>query len=61
MRMYDPLKGRVLLDGMDIRDLDLGWLRSKIGYVGQEPVLFATTIKNNLLFGNSKAQESDIF
>lgn len=35
MRFYDPDKGAVLLDGVDIRDIDLNWLRSKIGYVGQ--------------------------
>lgn len=52
MRFYDPLEGRVLLDGVDLRDLDLSWLRSQIGYVGQEPVLFATSIRENLLLGN---------
>lgn len=55
MRFYDPDEGRILLDGVDLRDLDLYWLRSQIGYVGQEPVLFATTIKENLLFGNENA------
>jgi len=34
-----------LLDGVDLRELDLAWLRSKIGYVGQEPVLFASSIR----------------
>jgi ATP-binding cassette subfamily B (MDR/TAP) protein 1 len=37
--------------------VDLGWLRSKIGYVGQEPVLFAMTIKENLLFGKESASD----
>jgi ATP-binding cassette subfamily B (MDR/TAP) protein 1 len=45
MRFYDPIEGRILLDGNDIRDIDLNWLRSQIGYVGQEPILFATSIK----------------
>lgn len=35
MRFYDPQQGRVLLDGIDIRDIDLTWLRNLIGYVGQ--------------------------
>jgi ATP-binding cassette subfamily B (MDR/TAP) protein 1 len=35
MRFYDPDQGSVLLDGVDIREIDLYWLRSKIGYVGQ--------------------------
>lgn len=51
MRFYDPDQGRITLDGHDLRDLDLFWLRDQIGYVGQEPVLFATTLRENLLFG----------
>jgi ATP-binding cassette, subfamily B (MDR/TAP), member 1 len=50
-RFYDPLKGRVLLDGVDLRDLNVKWLRSQIGLVSQEPVLFATTIKGNVAHG----------
>jgi len=45
MRFYDPDQGRILLDGVDLKDLDLNWLRNQIGYVGQEPVLFAMTLK----------------
>jgi ATP-binding cassette subfamily B (MDR/TAP) protein 1 len=45
MRFYDPDSGSIFLDGNDLRDLDLGWLRGQIGYVGQEPVLFATSIR----------------
>lgn len=45
MRFYDPNLGTIYLDGNDLRDVDLVWLRSKIGYVGQEPVLFATSIR----------------
>lgn len=52
MRFYDPDEGKVTLDGHDLRDIDLEWLRQQIGYVGQEPILFATSIKENLLFGN---------
>ena len=36
-RFYDPASGKVLLDGKDIRDLNVGWLRDNIGIVGQEP------------------------
>jgi len=57
MRFYDPDEGRITLDGVDLRDLDLFWLRDQIGYVGQEPVLFATSIKENLLFGKEDATE----
>ena len=50
-RFYDPLAGSVRLDGMDIRDLNLKWLRSQIGLVSQEPVLFSTTIRKNVEHG----------
>lgn len=60
MRFYDPDEGRITLDGVDLRDIDLYWLRNLIGYVGQEPVLFATTIKDNLLFGREDATDEDI-
>lgn len=45
MRYYDPDEGSITLDGHDLRKLDLEWLREKIGYVQQEPFLFAGTIK----------------
>lgn len=50
-RFYDPVKGNILLDGHKIKRLQLRWLRSQIGLVNQEPVLFATSIKENILFG----------
>ena len=60
MRFYDPDEGRITLDGYDLRDLDLKWLRSNIGYVGQEPVLFATSIRENLLFAKDNATEEEM-
>jgi len=50
-RFYDPLTGYVCLDGLDIRDLNLKWLRSQIGLVSQEPLLFSTTIRKNVEHG----------
>jgi ATP-binding cassette subfamily B (MDR/TAP) protein 1 len=50
-RFYDPVSGAVKLDGTDIKDLNIKWLRSQIGLVSQEPTLFATTIKNNVAHG----------
>ena len=47
-RFYDVNGGNVLLDGVDVRELNLRWLRDQIGLVGQEPVLFATTIEENI-------------
>ncbi|XP_045773536.1 ATP-binding cassette sub-family B member 10, mitochondrial [Maniola jurtina] len=51
LRLYDPEAGRILLDGVDIRQLDPVWLRGHIGYVSQEPVLFTGSIKENILYG----------
>lgn len=50
-RFYDPLAGGVYLDGIDIRDLNVKWLRSQIGLVSQEPTLFATSVKENIAHG----------
>lgn len=50
-RFYDPLEGTVRLDGVDLRELNVKWLRSQIGLVSQEPTLFATTIKGNVAHG----------
>eukprot|EP01034_Spumella_vulgaris_P044122 gene44122-54830_t len=51
LRFYDPLSGQITLDDNDIRSLNIRWLRSCIGYVGQEPVLFAGTIAENIAYG----------
>ena len=60
MRFYDPDEGRILIDGVDLRDLDLHWYRNQIGYVGQEPVLFATSIKENIKYGKPDASDEEI-
>jgi len=57
-RFYDPQIGSVLIDGKDIKDLNLGWIRQQIGVVGKEPVLFDTTIAENITLG-SKQQSID--
>ncbi|KAI9492374.1 putative ABC transporter protein [Zychaea mexicana] len=50
-RFYDPSFGQVFLDGHDLKDLNVQWLRSQIGVVSQEPVLFNMTIRQNLMLG----------
>ncbi|EGZ06226.1 multidrug resistance protein ABC superfamily [Phytophthora sojae] len=50
-RFYDPVVGDVLLDGHNIKDLNLNWLRRQIGLVGQEPTLFIGTIAENIGYG----------
>jgi ATP-binding cassette subfamily B protein len=51
VRTYDPDRGRVLIDGVDIRQLPLGELRSAVGFVPQETFLFSATLKENVLLG----------
>lgn len=59
-RFYDPDAGEVLIDGVDIKKFQLKWLREKIGLVSQEPVLFATSIKENLVYGKENAIDQEI-
>ena len=59
-RFYDVTSGRVLIDGHDVRDVDLGSLRRQIGIVMQETTLFSGTIRENIAFGKSDATDEDI-
>ncbi|KAL4455399.1 hypothetical protein ABPG74_012551 [Tetrahymena malaccensis] len=59
-RFYDPQGGNIYLDGINLKDFKLTSLRQSIGYVGQEPVLFATTIRENLLYGKRDATEEQM-
>ncbi|KAH9617304.1 hypothetical protein KSS87_010252 [Heliosperma pusillum] len=59
-RFYEPLAGHILLDGADIKELDLKWLRHQISVVTQEPALFATTIRENILYGKEDATLDEI-
>ncbi|KAH9520278.1 Multidrug resistance protein 1 [Bulinus truncatus] len=59
-RFYDPQEGTVLIDGHDIRTLNIRWFRSNIGVVSQEPSLFDATIEENIRFGKMDATETDI-
>ena len=59
-RFYDVSGGRVLIDGIDIRDVNLNELRRQIGIVMQETTLFSGSIKENIAFGKADATEDDI-
>ena len=59
-RFYDPTGGQVLLDGDDIKTVNLQSMRQLIGYVGQEPVLFNASIRENMLFAKPDATEEEI-
>jgi len=60
-RFYDVNSGEVQIDGMNIKEYNLNSLRKKIGYVGQEPVLFSGTVRENLLFGKEEATEEELY
>jgi ABC-type multidrug transport system fused ATPase/permease subunit len=60
LRFYDPDCGAVLVDGNDLKALNLAWLRHHIGYVSQEPVLFGTTIYENIRYGREDVGPSEI-
>ncbi len=53
LRFYDVTEGAILFDGVDIRKLNIQWLRSQIGIVSQEPVLFNYSIKENIENGET--------
>jgi ATP-binding cassette subfamily B protein len=59
-RLFDVIDGEITLDGCDIRDIDLTWLRSNIGLVTQDAYLFNGTIRENLLYAAPGATEEDI-
>jgi len=59
-RFYDPLSGLVKLDGVDIKTLNLKWLRAQIGLVGQEPSLFMGTIEENIRYGKPDATPEEV-
>jgi ABC-type multidrug transport system fused ATPase/permease subunit len=56
LRYYDPRDGRIALDGVDARELNLRWLRSQIGFVEQEPVLFDRPMHENIAYGSARGR-----
>ena len=58
-RFYDPIGGCLTLDGNDIRDVNIRWLRQQIGIVSQEPVLFDASIAENIRYGALFHEVSD--
>ena len=60
-RFYDPQKGRVLLDGVDLKDADPADIRQRIALVPQETVIFAASARDNLKYGNWTASEDEIW
>nr|GMD09191.1 ABC transporter B family member 9-like [Ipomoea batatas] len=59
-RFYDPQAGGVYLDGIDVRKFQIKWLRAQMGLVSQEPALFATSIRDNIICGKGYASKEEI-
>ncbi len=59
-RFYDPDEGRILLDGHPYAELDTDWLREQVGVVSQEPILFATSIAENIRYGRPEATDAEV-
>lgn len=60
LRFYDGYDGEILIDGKNLRDIDLQYFRSQIGYVQQEPMMFHDTIYNNIAYGTPDAHVEQI-
>ncbi|KAB2034220.1 hypothetical protein ERO13_D04G061700v2 [Gossypium hirsutum] len=59
-RFYDPVAGQILLDGRDLKLYNLRWLRNHLGLVQQEPIIFSTTIRENIIYARHNASESEM-
>jgi ATP-binding cassette subfamily B protein len=59
-RFYDVQRGRVTIDGADVRDLELTSLRSAIGVIAQDPFLFSATVRENIAFGRADATDAEV-
>ena len=59
-RLYDVNQGTILLDGHDLRTLQPDWLRGQVGIVAQEPILFSTSIAENIRYGRTTATQSEV-
>ncbi|MCR9174938.1 MAG: ABC transporter transmembrane domain-containing protein [Alphaproteobacteria bacterium] len=60
LRFYDPLSGRILLDGVDLRDADTTAIRQRMALVSQEPVIFSTDALENIRYGNPDATDAEV-
>ncbi|KAK2359839.1 ABC transporter B family member [Trifolium repens] len=59
-RFYDPVAGQILLDGKDLKLYNLRWLRSHLGLIQQEPIIFSSTIRENIIYARHNASEAEM-
>ena len=60
-RLYDVTEGEILIDGKNIKEMDISYLREEIGIVLQKAILFSTTIKENIKWGNKNASDEEVY
>ena len=60
MRFYDPVSGKITLDGRDIQELDVIWLRSQIALVAQESILFYASVYENVAYGKPDSTVDEV-
>jgi subfamily B ATP-binding cassette protein MsbA len=60
-RFYDPTSGEIIIDGIDLKMMDLEWLRSIMGIVTQETILFNDTVWNNIAYGHNNASKEQVY
>jgi ATP-binding cassette, subfamily B, bacterial len=60
VRFYDPQRGRVLVDGHDVRSFEASDYRSRLGYVPQEPFLFSGSVRDNIAYGRPQASDDEV-
>jgi ATP-binding cassette subfamily B protein len=61
LRFYSPQSGAIYLDGIDVRDADLGQVRARMGLVPQDPVIFSQSLYENILYGRPNANEKEVW
>jgi ATP-binding cassette, subfamily B (MDR/TAP), member 8 len=59
-RFYEPCDGQILIDGTPLNEMDPSWIRQQIGFINQEPVLFAASIADNIRYGNPDATDEEV-
>ncbi|MCO5597338.1 hypothetical protein L7F22_051414 [Adiantum nelumboides] len=60
-RFYDPVSGKVKIDGVDLRYLKLSWFRRQVGLVSQEPVLLLSSVRDNITYGRENVTEQELY
>ena len=60
LRFYDPTEGQILLDGNDLRAVEMAWLRSQVGIVLQDAILFSATVGENIAYGKLDASQAEV-